>query len=81
MDFLLPVPQLAERIRSHIGHLTITQADGQAAALKEDPAQHITVIASILRNKTGHDFHGYKHNTFMRRIQRRLQVQQIDEIE
>jgi two-component system, chemotaxis family, CheB/CheR fusion protein len=37
-------------------------------------------IADILRNKTGNDFHGYKQNTFLRRIQRRMQVVQIDEI-
>src|SRR5262249_40283763 len=33
------------------------------------------------RNKTGNDFHGYKQNTFLRRIQRRMQVVQIDDID
>jgi two-component system CheB/CheR fusion protein len=37
-------------------------------------------IATVLRNKTGHDFHGYKPGTFMRRVQRRMQVVQVDEV-
>ena len=41
----------------------------------------LPAIATILRNRTGHDFHGYKHNTFLRRVQRRMQVVQIDDID
>ncbi len=31
-------------------------------------------ICEILRREVGHDFSGYKHQTFMRRVQRRIQV-------
>ena len=43
-------------------------------------ASSLSRIADILRNKTGNDFHGYKQNTFLRRVQRRIQVVQIDDI-
>lgn len=39
----------------------------------------VTQIATILRNVTGHDFHGYKRGTFIRRIRRRMQVLQVEE--
>jgi two-component system CheB/CheR fusion protein len=32
----------------------------------------------VLRKRTGHDFHGYKPGTFLRRIQRRMQVVQAN---
>src|SRR3712207_9583485 len=38
-------------------------------------------IATILRKRTGHDFHGYKPQTFLRRVQRRMQVLQMDDVE
>ena len=31
-------------------------------------------ICDILRSRLGHDFSQYKHQTFMRRVQRRMQV-------
>ena len=38
-------------------------------------------IYGILRNQIGHDFSGYKTKTFMRRVQRRMQVMQLDDLE
>ena len=34
-------------------------------------------ICTILRNQIGHDFSGYKFKTFLRRVQRRMQVLQV----
>ena len=34
-------------------------------------------ICAILRNQIGHDFSGYKTKTFLRRVQRRMQVTQL----
>src|SRR5262249_3525486 len=36
--------------------------------------------ADTLRARTGNDFHGYKQNTFLRRVQRRMHVVQIEDI-
>ncbi|WP_375465601.1 CheR family methyltransferase [uncultured Methylobacterium sp.] len=35
-------------------------------------------IYTILRNQVGHDFSGYKTKTFLRRVQRRMQIVQTD---
>ncbi len=38
-------------------------------------------IYDILRGQTGHDFSGYKLKTFLRRVQRRMQIVQLDTVE
>lgn len=76
-DYLLPHEQIAERVVSHLAHLG-TGLAGQDN-FRPEPGE-IRRIATIIRNKTGHDFHNYKPNTFLRRIQRRMQVNQIGEV-
>ena len=44
-------------------------------------AEGAAEIYAILRNQIGHDFSGYKTKTFLRRVQRRMQVTQLDTIE
>ena len=44
-------------------------------------SQALPEIYGILRNQIGHDFSGYKTKTFIRRVQRRMQVTQLATIE
>lgn len=75
VDFLLPANEIAARISTYVAHLRGAAADADTdQALQESLGR----IASVLRNKTGHDFHGYKQNTFARRVQRRMQVLQLE---
>lgn len=79
-DAILPVPDLARRVLAYIDKLTSEQTSGTQL----DPSEHREALASIvavLRNKTGHDFHGYKPGTFLRRVQRRMQVVDAPSIE
>lgn len=80
VDFNLPVDELPERIRAYIAHLA--EADPIRLAKGAGPTEaQILKITTILRKRTGHDFHGYKRNTFLRRVQRRMQVVQIDDLD
>lgn len=80
-DLRLPVEQMPREIATYVATLAqVEQADGPGQTLQQDVGQNIARIATILRNATGNDFHGYKHATFLRRIQRRMQVVQIEEI-
>ena len=72
-----PAEEIADRIALHVSSQA---AGGRGAADAEDAAEQLTRIAAILRNRTGHDFHGYKQNTFLRRIQRRMQVRQVADL-
>ena len=74
-DAVLPIAALAARIAATARQL----ASGEAVPAAADAGETVAALASIaavLRNKTGHDFHGYKPGTFLRRVQRRMQVVQ-----
>lgn len=80
-DDILPLPQIAERIAAHMqrhhgfGHpLPMGVRNGSES-------DKLSQVAAILRNTTGHDFHGYKRATFLRRVQRRMQVAQVETLE
>ncbi|HVW93787.1 MAG TPA: CheR family methyltransferase [Devosia sp.] len=77
-DFILPPKALAERVQAHLHHLANTQGQGADSAAV---AAGLRSIATILRNQTGHDFHGYKRGTFLRRVQRRMQVLDAPDID
>ncbi|MET4294014.1 two-component system CheB/CheR fusion protein [Bradyrhizobium sp. LB8.2] len=79
-DYVLTAEEIAEHIQAYARHLRRLDEkqgfdEGLAAA-----ASSLSRIADVLRSKTGNDFHGYKQNTFLRRVQRRMQVVQIAEI-
>ncbi|MBV8915187.1 MAG: PAS domain-containing protein [Acetobacteraceae bacterium] len=77
-DFVLPASEIAGQIAVR-ARVVLRHRD--AAALETQAARLDTVlegVAAILRDRTGHDFHGYKRNTFVRRIQRRMQVAGLD---
>jgi two-component system CheB/CheR fusion protein len=80
VDLLLPLDQIPTQIALYIrGIETLgTPAEGQ---ISEHVANVLSQIAGTLQTITGNDFHGYKRNTFLRRVQRRMQVLQTATIE
>jgi two-component system CheB/CheR fusion protein len=81
-DMRLPVARIGPEIVAYLQNVKrVGGGETLAEALKDDTGRQIARIATILRNATGNDFHGYKHATFLRRIQRRMQVVQLDDIE
>ncbi|WP_053078685.1 CheR family methyltransferase, partial [Methylobacterium tarhaniae] len=79
-DHVVPPEQMADRILAYARHLRRSLEVARTAEA-EIASDSLIRIATILRNKTGHDFHGYKQNTFLRRVRRRMQVVQIETIE
>ena len=77
VDLVLPADEMAARlvdVRPRASNLddwrTMTANEaGQRTARR--------TISAILRNQIGHDFSGYKQNTFLRRVQRRMQALQL----
>ena len=71
VDLILPVDVMPQ----HILRLG-TRPEHEAAppdATSADINEARPVICGILRNRVGHDFSGYKEQTFTRRVQRRMQ--------
>jgi two-component system, chemotaxis family, CheB/CheR fusion protein len=81
-DLRVPVERMPREITAYVANLAETeQVDGRGPKVEDEIAEAITRIATILRHATGNDFHGYKHATFLRRIQRRMQVVQLERID
>ena len=79
-DFILAPEDIPEHVQVYARHLhRLEQRQGFDEVLAA-ASTSLARIADILRSKTGNDFHGYKQNTFLRRVQRRMQVVQIDDI-
>ena len=79
VDLIAPADQIP-------GHLTrIQQARDQRRPVTQEmsPAELEAArvrICELLRLRLGHDFSGYKDKTFLRRVQRRMQVLGIDTV-
>ena len=81
VDLLLPIGQIAPQISLYVHGLRTLGPAGPEGEIPQRVREQLTQIATLLRNVTGNDFHGYKINTFLRRVQRRMQVSQVGKIE
>lgn len=77
-DFILPAEdmakQLVEYIRKSYGKRAVRRRE------VEKDSTSLTTILSLIRARTKHDFTGYKPSTINRRIERRMSINQIDNI-
>lgn len=79
-DFILPPEDIPEHVQVYARHLRRFDERQGFDEVLAAASTSLARIADILRNKTGNDFHGYKQNTFLRRVQRRMQVVQVADI-
>ncbi len=79
VDYVLLPAEMPAQLMAYTSH-AYGKKPGPAATPrpKEDGLNKIFVL---LRAQTGHDFSHYKQNTISRRIERRMAVQQIDQID
>ncbi|MCQ8239564.1 CheR family methyltransferase [Rhizosaccharibacter radicis] len=81
VDVRLPAEQIAVKIASYLGSLRSADDENAQGKVAEAIQASVSQITTIIRNVTGHDFHGYKRGTFLRRVHRRMQVLQLDGID
>jgi two-component system CheB/CheR fusion protein len=78
VDLAVPVAAMPEKLLAYLRSFDIIDK----AATRDDDVEAIrNAICTILLDQTGHDFTGYKTKTFYRRIERRMQVLQIDSLQ
>ena len=80
VDLVVPVEQIGPKLEQYARSLRSLDPiveDRQTLRRDQAFAGAIQEIYAILRKRVGHDFAGYKEKTFMRRVQRRMQVLQI----
>jgi two-component system, chemotaxis family, CheB/CheR fusion protein len=81
VDFALPPEQIGVRLVDHFAHLAQFASAHDAATRQQETAEHLHQICAVLRARTGHDFGGYKDNTVVRRVLRRMQILKLDRVE
>ncbi|WP_144157445.1 CheR family methyltransferase [Paraburkholderia sp. BCC1885] len=84
VDYALPVEDMGRKLAEFAGSGYVLDDIPFSASAHDDlqKLEHTRAeIYGILRGQIGHDFSGYKSNTFMRRVQRRMQVVQIGELD
>ena len=79
VDYVLPPGKMPEQLIKYTQHATQKSAPRIAPAVGPIP-QALQKVFVILRARTEHDFSLYKKNTICRRVERRMNVHQIDEI-
>lgn len=83
VDFVISAENMGAKIvdfARNVGLLDELLADAGGADDDRNVEQVMPEVYGILRNQIGHDFSGYKKKTFMRRVQRRMQVTQLTTI-
>jgi PAS domain S-box-containing protein len=71
VDFVAPIARLAEHVTE------VARSKEAVRSLDMDQASmELRRIVAFLRARTGHDFSGYKRATIMRRVTRRMQINQ-----
>lgn len=78
VDEVLAVEQMTERIISYRDHLEKVADGKDGDGVRQDAASHLSSILRALHTRTGHDFSEYKEKTLVRRLQRRMQVLQVE---
>lgn len=80
VDFVLPAQQMPAKLVDYFRHQKELGGTAIIAAGDEQVPNYLNQICAVLRARTGHDFTGYKDKTLIRRIQRRMQVTQVDDM-
>jgi two-component system CheB/CheR fusion protein len=77
VDLAVPVESMPAQLVGYVRSFDVldktTENEEQAEGARR-------TICAILLDQTGHDFSGYKNRTFFRRIERRMQVLQIESL-
>lgn len=69
---------MPEKLLAHQKHLSAAREWQASQASREEWQRHLQEIGALLRAAVGHDFTGYKGNTLIRRVQRRMQALHIE---
>ena len=74
-DFVLPVPEMAARLVEYARSLQIPPNDGNRPRVSPGEMDR---ILGLIRVRGGHDFSTYRHDTLLRRIERRMGLHRLE---
>jgi two-component system, chemotaxis family, CheB/CheR fusion protein len=76
VDYILPPDKMAEPLIAYIQH-PLTRELGKTPGHEPESTTLLQKILIIVRSRTGHDFSFYKESTIIRRIERRMAVNEV----
>ena len=79
-DYVLPVSEMPAQLVAYGRNLTLPKVLSRQTDT-ELPKEAMQAIFRLLRSRTGHEFSGYKMSTLRRRIERRMNVHQLNELQ
>lgn len=80
VDHVVAVEAMPAKLIAHQAQLGAVSGWRASQASREEWQRHLTKIGALLRAGVGHDFTDYKSNTVIRRVQRRMQLLQINDV-
>ena len=80
VDAVLPVGEIPKRIAVYKKSLGTVQIDVEPEKRPDDQHHALREVFSQLRIRTGHDFTNYKRPTLLRRIERRISVLNLPDL-
>ena len=80
VDWVMSAEAMPAKLIEYQKHLTGVAERKGPDGTRQDAKEHLATITSLLRKRINHDFSGYKENTLIRRIQRRMQVLQTETV-
>jgi two-component system CheB/CheR fusion protein len=78
VDYVAPANELPEKLLGYVNHISVVARKLPRASKKAPGA--LQKIFALVRAQTGNDFSLYKKSTINRRIERRMSVHQLDNI-
>jgi two-component system, chemotaxis family, CheB/CheR fusion protein len=77
VDYVLPVAEIPAKIISYKDHLGTLQIPVEPEERQPTDDEALANIFAQLKLRTGHDFSNYKRSTVIRRIERRMGVREV----
>ena len=78
-DYILAPEKMPEQLISYLEHPVFKLPNKEAKLIPKEN-EILDKVFILIRSQTGHDFSHYKHNTILRRIQRKMAVHQITKL-
>jgi two-component system CheB/CheR fusion protein len=79
VDYVLPIEKMPEALVKYVRHFYINRG-AEAEPLAAKAPDHLHAILAVLRARTKYDFCCYRKGTVMRRIERRMGVNHIEDV-
>lgn len=80
IDFILPPEKMGEFIQKLLNH-QIEEVNLAAYTPPTHSTEALQKLYNLLRQRTGHDFSLYKQNTLLRRIDRRIKISLVHDLD